>query len=273
MFTYSQKTMVNILCISLLMYIHQVVHSYQAPILKSRPTGCLKNYGSITAQKWDDFETIESKALTQVTVLPHLGDYDGSRNDEGTPFNAEYNLNVGKALDTLRRELPICFYTSNLDFSIFAHQITLVDGYQNKMSVSKSIYCAAIRSLRVASAISSIYPSMNVRKIEYIDESRTIQCLVDVVLPDSVRIDGQSVWEGMFYFGVDQDGLIDTHVFDRKVSNMKPAPLKAYTYPWIRNSPSWTPELLRGGFLRPVPQPSFAVENTNELVGESVDSN
>lgn len=263
----------NILCVSMLMCVHHIVYSYHAPILKSRPAGCVKNYGSITAQKWDDLETIESKVLSQVTVLRHLGDYDGFKGDEGTPFNSEYNLNVGKALDTLRRELPICFYTSNLDFSIFANYITLVDGYQNKMSVSKSIYCAAIRSLRVASAISSIYPSMNVRKIEYIDESRTIQCLVDVVLPDSVRIDGQSVWEGMFYFGVDQNGLINTHVFDRKVSNMKPAPSKAYTYPWVRSSPSWTPELLRGGFLNPVPQPSFAVETTNELVRESVDSN
>jgi len=248
-----------------------IIHSYHALITSSRPANSVKNYGFITAQKWDDFESIQCKVLGPITMFPHLG--DGFSNDNGTPFNAEYNLNVGKAMDTLRRELPICFYTSNLDFSIFANYITLVDGYQNKMSVSKTIYSAAIRSLRVASAISSIYPSMNVRKIEYIEQSRTIQCLVDVVLPDTVRIDGQSVWEGMFYFGIDQNGLIDTHVFDRKVSNMKPSPLKAYTYPWIRSSPSWTPELLRGGFLSPVPQPSFAVENKNDerFVGESVD--
>ena len=64
---------------------------------------------------------------------------------------------------------------------------------------------------------------MNVRKIEYVDDVKTIQCLVDVVLPDSVRVDGQSVWEGMFYFGLNKQGLIETHIFDRKISNLKPA--------------------------------------------------
>lgn len=227
-----------------------------------------RNYGSISGQRWDNADVIDCKILGPVTVLNHLGDYQPYNNhddDLDKHKKHEYNLNVGKAIDTLKRELPICFYTSNLDFSIFANQITVVDGYKNKMAVQKSIYSAAIRSMRVASALSSIYPSMNVKKIEYIDECRTIQCLVDVVLPDNVRIDGQAVWEGMFYFGIDQNGLIDTHIFDRKISNMQPSPLKAHTYPWIKNSESWSPDLLKGRVL--TPQTSFASnENSNESI-------
>ena len=88
---------------------------------------------------------------------------------------------------------------------------------------------------------------MNVKKIEYIEDSRTIQCLVDVVLPDSVRIDGQAVWQGMFYFGLDSDGFINSHVFDRTISNFRPqSPINAVSYPWLRAAPQWSSSLLTG---------------------------
>jgi hypothetical protein len=93
---------------------------------------------------------------------------------------------------------------------------------------------------------------MNVKKIEYVEDCRTIQCLVDVVLPDSVRIDGQAVWQGMFYFGVDSEGLIESHIFDRKVSNFRPQnPVVATaSMPWLRSAPAWSTDLL-GGVSRP----------------------
>ncbi len=144
------------------------------------------------------------------------------------------------------------FAVSNLDFSIFANTITVTDGNGNTMPIQKSIYAAAVRSLRMASALSSMYPSMNVKKIEYVEDCRTIQCLVDVVLPDSVRIDGQAVWQGMFYFGVDSEGLIESHIFDRKVSNFRPQnPVVATaSMPWLRSAPAWSTDLL-GGVSRP----------------------
>lgn len=249
----------------------QRVSSFCQPTtLTTKVFGSVKLNGNIGGQKCDNFDKLDGKILGPANIFRHVGDYHQPR--EEVPDNSEYNLNLGKALDTLRRELPMVFYTSNLDFSIFASHITVVDGYQNKMSIAKSIYSAAIKSMRVASAISSIYPSLNVKKIEYIDEFRTIQCLVDVVLPDSVRIDGQAVWEGMFFFGVDKHGFIDTHIFDRKISNFTPAPLKAYTYPWVQAAPSWSPDMLKGGFLKPVPvpQPSFATTNTATATAAAV---
>jgi len=166
-----------------------------------------------------------------------------------------FNMNVGKALDTLRRELPMVFVTSrgDLDFSIFANQITLIDGSQHighgkKIELSKSLYIAAVKSFRMAAAFSSIYPSVNVRKIEYDEASQAIKCLVNVILPDSVKVDGQSVWEGMFYFGLDQEGLINTHIFDRKIETLKPAPINVKAYPWLRAAgPTWSPELVGVG--------------------------
>jgi len=174
---------------------------------------------------------------------------------------AAFNMNVGKALDTLRQELPLVFITSrgDLDFSIFANQVTLIDGNQHighgkKIELSKAMYITAVKSLRMAAAFSSIYPSVNVRKIEYDEEITSIKCLVNVILPDSVKVDGQSVWEGMFYFGLDDEGLIKTHIFDRKIETLKPAPVNVKSYPWLRTAgPSWTPELVgvgrRGGSL------------------------
>ena len=102
----------------------------------------------------------------------------------------------------------------------------------------------------MASAFSSIYPSMNVRKIEYIEDCQSIQCLVEVILPDAIRIDGQSVWQGMFYFGLNDDGLISSHVFDRKISKKTPLGVEAKHYPWIAaNTARWDAELISAALV------------------------
>lgn len=219
---------------------------------------------NIGGDRWSDFKGFDCKVLGPVTVLNHLGDYQPFQDKEIDHHQSDFNLNVGKALETLRRELPVVFYVSNLDFSIFANQITVADGNnQNKILMQKTLYTTAVKSLRMASSLSFICPSMNVKKIEYIENCRTIQCLVDVVLPDTVRIDGQSVWEGMFYFGLDNAGLINSHIFDRKISNHRTSTPAASVYPWFGN-PVWN-----GGF-EPVkglafPKPTLAVSQTDSV--------
>lgn len=54
----------------------------------------------------------------------------------------------------------------------------------------------------------------------------------------------QAVWAGMFYFGLNDEGFISSHVFDRKISKKTPQPLEARLYPWITAAPSWEPELI-----------------------------
>jgi hypothetical protein len=151
--------------------------------------------GSFGGDRWTDLEATKLKIIGPVAVFHHMGsmvDSPPSQTDvEGEIKKAKFNLNVGKALDILHKQLPLVFYLSNLDFSIFANQISVADSNQNKIVMQKNLYVAAVRSLKVAATISSMYPSMNVRKIEYIDDIRTIQCLVNVVLPDSVRVEGQ----------------------------------------------------------------------------------
>jgi len=229
------------------------VNSFRTKLPLVRRTGTTKTNAKIGGQDWGEMGDLECKVLGPVTVLNHLGDYHPY--DESSPVNNEYNANVGKALETLRRELPMVFYTASLDFSIFAPQVTVVDNRQNKMTLKKSIYSAAIKSMRMASALSSVYPSMNVKKIEYLEECRTIQCLVDVVLPDSVEIEGRSCWDGIFYFGLDNDGYIETHIFDNKLTNFKPSPKKAASaYPWLDQDVKWSPDLI-GGVVKPTPAP------------------
>jgi hypothetical protein len=137
-------------------------------------------------------------------------------------------LNVGKALDVLIRELPLVFAVQNLDFSILSSQITVVNENQRSLVLSKEVYVTAIRGIQMASTISSTYPSVRVRKIEYIEDIKTIQCLVGI-LPSSNQlvstlesVQDPPLWEGMFYFGLNKEGLIETHIFDRKISNLKP---------------------------------------------------
>ena len=194
--------------------------------------------------------------ISSHTIFPHLGDefarHDAFIDDyEERKKRQNFNANVGKALEVLRRELPMVFAVSNLDFTIFAHSITVVDGNGHSMLMPLNFYMTAVKSLRVAATLSAMYPSINVRKIEYLEDCRTIQCLVDVVLPDSVRIDGQAVWQGMFYFGLDSDGFVDSHTFDRKISNFRPQnkiSVGSGQMPWLRgNSAGWTADLLGGG--------------------------
>jgi hypothetical protein len=256
--------------------------------VKPRPV-TPKKFGNIRGQNWDGFEGLECTLLGEepvpastVThpgvVFKHTGDEDY---DEGPPLedgyekmkNAARDANIGRALEVLRRELPYIFATSDHDFSIFAPSITVADGKNNKMVMQKPLYIAAVNSLRVASRISSIYPSMNVRKIEYISESSTIQCLVDVVLPDTVRVDGQAMWEGMFYFGLDKEGLVDSHVMDRKVSNFTPSPAKkAAQMPWLRAAPAWSGDLVKGAPL-PTPIPGFVKAIVEEEENEETYTN
>lgn len=216
-------------------------------------------------QSNNDFEGYDCKILGPARVFEHLGDYDFN-NDKKPPVNRLFYLNLGKAMDSLRRELPMVFYVSNLDFSIFANQVTVVDSCNRKMLVQKTLYAAAVKSLKMASVFSSTAPSMNVRKIEYIEECRTIQCLVDIVLPDTVRLDGQATWEGLFYFGLNNDGLIESHIFDRKLSNFKPKKLSSKEYPWIKsNKPKWVYEDIPDLVPCPVPfSRDFMSENQNE---------
>ena len=169
----------------------------------------MMNQGFFGAQ--DEVQVDSTTFDASLSHLAHLGDY-GETADVDSLSSEErrkHNLNVGKALDTLQRQLPYMFAMTNLDFSIFANLITLNDEKRNKFVMQRTLYSAAVRSMCMASRFSSIYPSLNLKNIEYIESESVIQCLVDVVLPDSVRVDGQAVWEGIFYFGLDRRRFIE----------------------------------------------------------------
>ena len=174
-----------------------------------------------------------NKYLTTRRPPSHQKCLPTTPNNQNDNHNTEYTLNVGKALDVLTRELPLLFAVKNLDFSILSSQITVVNGNQpHSLVVSKTAYIGAIRAIQMASTVSSNYPSIHLRKIEYIEDIKTIQCLVDVAFSPNHLIStvinnteqqDPPVWEGMFYFGLNKKGLIETHIFDRKISNLKPA--------------------------------------------------
>lgn len=183
-------------------------------------------------------------------IFKHLGDIPTMPTDDYIDSSKKiFYLNTGKAIDTLARELPMIFAATNFDFSIFAEDI-IVNSNNNKISLSKNMYIAGVKSMQLASKFSSMYPSMNIRKIEYVEDCKSIMCLVEVVLPDTFRIDGSGVWEGMFYFGLNEDGLISSHIFDRKITPLSPAYKSVASVmnnvPWLKSQSSWKPDMIYG---------------------------
>lgn len=200
-----------------------------------------------------------SEEFDAPTIFRQLGDLQTSEvpDLDKQKRDREFNVNMGRAMEALRRELPMAFHVSNLDYSIFSDSITVCSGNaMNKMVLPKSVYTAFVKSLRVAATLSFTQPCMNVRKIEYVEDCRTIQCLVDVVLPDTVRIEGASTWEGMFYFGLDSSGMIETHIFDKKIINQdKNSLLNPAEYPWIKQAVAPWQQTPQG-----IPVPQYAIE-------------
>jgi 4-hydroxybenzoate polyprenyltransferase len=144
----------------------------------------------------------------------------------------EYRLNIGNAINVLHRELPLIFVLKNLNFDIFSSQIMVVNN-EKKIHIPKNMYIASIKLLQTIASFSINRPEINVRKIEYIEDTKTIQCLVDVVLPNLIKSNWENKWEGYFYFGVNEKGIIKTHIFDRKISNLDVKHINVNPHHWL----------------------------------------
>jgi 4-hydroxybenzoate polyprenyltransferase len=144
----------------------------------------------------------------------------------------EYRLNIGNALNVLHRELPLIFVLKNLNFDIFSSQIMVVNN-EKKIHIPKNMYIASIKLLQTIASFSINRPEINVRKIEYIEDTKTIQCLVDIVLPKIIKSNWENKWEGYFYFGVNEKGIIKTHIFDRKISNLDVKHINVNPHHWL----------------------------------------
>jgi 4-hydroxybenzoate polyprenyltransferase len=152
---------------------------------------------------------------------------------ENEPFASnEYRLNIGNAINVLHRELPLIFVLKNLNFDIFSSQIMVVNN-EKKIHIPKNMYIASIKLLQTIASFSINRPEINVRKIEYIDDTKTIQCLVDIVLPKIIKSNWENKWEGYFYFGVNEKGIIKTHIFDRKISNLDVKHINVNPHHWL----------------------------------------
>jgi hypothetical protein len=203
-------------------------------------------FGSFESMEWEDFDCDVLGPLRNLGEFQY-DDAECDMDEETKRQMASYRLNVGRALDTLRRQLPAALAPSTLDFSIFANEISVSDGKKNRMIIQRSLYSAGVKSMQVASSFSRVTPALNLRKIEYVEGSETIQCIVHIVLPDTIRIDGSGVWEGMFYFGLNREGLINSHIMDRKISNLHPQNSSVDTFAWLKpRFNRWSPELVPG---------------------------
>lgn len=199
-----------------------------------------------------------STAPLLATTFEHLGDGSDDSSfidDVEEKEKRAFHVNLGRAIDAVQRGLPLVF-VSDIDFSVFAPVVTVMANGVS-LQVRKSFYVAGVRSFRLAALFSAVQPSVSLRKVEYMEAFRTIQCLVDVLLPDTMPLDGSNagVWEGVFYFGLDKHGLIDSHILDRAIPPLRPeAPVgrdAAAQLQWLKAAPMCSVDLLSNESRRP----------------------
>jgi hypothetical protein len=118
-----------------------------------------------------------------------------SRIENEPSLSNEYIVNIGNAIDVLHNTLPFLFVSKTINFNIFSSQIMVVNN-EKKINISKDMYIASIKSLQTIASFSRNSPKINVRKIEYIEETKTIMCLVDIVLPKLINPHIENKWEG-----------------------------------------------------------------------------
>ena len=94
--------------------------------------GVAYDCGQIVGQQWGE------------QIFRSLGDLHQELGEEDREARLEYNLNKGRALETLRRELPLVFFASNLDFSIFAQEILVNDG-KNRFAMPHNVYTTVVK--------------------------------------------------------------------------------------------------------------------------------
>ena len=78
------------------------------------------------------------KSIVEQTVLEEKEDL----NSESMKMKRKYNLQVEKCTEILRRDLPLVFYSSDIDFSIFSYQIIVRDGnFKMYRNFFEDVYC------------------------------------------------------------------------------------------------------------------------------------
>lgn len=71
----------------------------------------------------------------------------------------------------------------------------------------------------------------------------------------------------MFYFGLNKEGLIDSHIFDKKVSTFTPSPVAAKLYPWLQPSQAvWREELIAGA-------PAYSSTLVDNILHQNIEVN
>ena len=197
----------------------KLFNTYQIKSTRVTSNSNIRLKGSIRGDRWGEFlqPHRNARVIGPSTLLHHLAVESSKMASNAAPFNngngrepwapglaqenindpqeekrlIERQMNIAKAYETLRHQLPFFFYQQNLDFSIFGDYILVGDNNQNRITMSKTVYSAVVKSIQMAASLSKIYPSLHLQNIHYLEELNCIQCRVKIVLPDSIHIEGQ----------------------------------------------------------------------------------
>lgn len=128
----------------------------------------------------------------------------------------KFDLNIGKAIDTLRHDIPLLFKESpNLD--IFAQDIKLFDP-KGIICTGKYKYSMILNSLRIAKHIPLLdEPTIEIKTLRYHKDSHEIH--VKFMIIANTPIVNTIQFEAVSRYCVNQQGLINEHHIDNVTRN------------------------------------------------------
>jgi hypothetical protein len=143
-------------------------------------------------------------------------DYFGSLNQNEQELKRRYNMNVGRAIDTLRHDIPLLFKQApRLD--VFTTDIKLMDP-KGTICSGKYAYSILLNSLRIAKALD---PVVQIKTLRYFEDSGEIQIkfsLIAEVLPMNAVMENIH-FEAVSRYVLNGEGFIHEHHIDNVTRN------------------------------------------------------
>ena len=123
-----------------------------------------------------------------------------------------YTLNVGRAIETLRDEVPLML-SEAMDLSIFSEDVTLTDRPGHAIATGKKQYAAFFASLRLARRVTLSNPTVEIKALRYLDWRGEISVKFQITAAAPLGMEPLS-FDAVSVYRLNEKGLIDEHRVD-----------------------------------------------------------
>jgi hypothetical protein len=162
---------------------------------------------------------VASSIMLPPSVTTQLGSYGlpddtiaAAREKLEHDMKRNYTLNVGRAIETLRDEIPHML-TEAMDLSIFSEDVVLTDRPGHAIATGKRQYSAFLASLRMARRLTLSNPSVEIQALRYLDWRGEISVKFQITAAAPLGMEPIS-FDAISVYRLNEQGLIDEHRID-----------------------------------------------------------